>query len=36
MFFLFLLGGAANIALGGGLLFRKLSAFLVAAIPLLA
>jgi cellulose synthase/poly-beta-1,6-N-acetylglucosamine synthase-like glycosyltransferase len=36
VFFLFLLGGALNIALGGGLLFRKLSAFLVAAIPLLA
>ena len=35
VFFFFLLGGALNIALGGGLLFRKLSAFLVAAIPLL-
>jgi cellulose synthase/poly-beta-1,6-N-acetylglucosamine synthase-like glycosyltransferase len=35
VFFFFLLGGAVNIALGGGLLFRKLSAFLVAAIPLL-
>src|SRR5689334_15757779 len=35
LFFLFLCGGALNIALGGGLLFRKLSAFLVAAIPLL-
>jgi cellulose synthase/poly-beta-1,6-N-acetylglucosamine synthase-like glycosyltransferase len=35
LFFFFLLGGALNIALGGGLLFRKLSAFLVAAIPLL-
>jgi hypothetical protein len=30
-----MLAGAANIALGGGLLFRKLSGFLVAAIPLL-
>ncbi len=36
MFFLFLLVGAANVALGGGLLFRKLSGFLLAAIPLLA
>jgi len=36
MFFLFLLAGAANVALGGGLLFRKLSGFLIAAIPLLA
>jgi cellulose synthase/poly-beta-1,6-N-acetylglucosamine synthase-like glycosyltransferase len=36
MFFLFLLAGAANVALGGGLLFRKLSGFLLAAIPLLA
>ena len=36
MFFLFLLVGAANVALGGGLLFRKLSGFLIAAIPLLA
>jgi len=36
MFFLFLLGGAANVALGGGLLFRKLSGFLLAAIPVLA
>jgi cellulose synthase/poly-beta-1,6-N-acetylglucosamine synthase-like glycosyltransferase len=36
MFFLFLLGGAANVALGGGLLFRKLSGFLLAAIPMLA
>jgi cellulose synthase/poly-beta-1,6-N-acetylglucosamine synthase-like glycosyltransferase len=35
VFFFFLLGGALNIALGGGLLFRKLSAFLLAAIPLL-
>ncbi len=36
MFFLFLLVGATNVALGGGLLFRKLSGFLLAAIPLLA
>jgi cellulose synthase/poly-beta-1,6-N-acetylglucosamine synthase-like glycosyltransferase len=35
MFFLFLLLGAGNVALGGGLLFRKLSGFLLAAIPLL-
>jgi cellulose synthase/poly-beta-1,6-N-acetylglucosamine synthase-like glycosyltransferase len=35
-FFLFLLVGAGNVALGGGLLFRKLSGFLLAAIPLLA
>ena len=36
MFFLFLLVGAGNVAFGGGLLFRKLSGFLLAAIPLLA
>jgi len=35
VFFFFLLAGSVNIALGGGLLFRKLSAFLLAAIPLL-
>jgi hypothetical protein len=35
IFFLFLLAGAVNIASGGGLLFRKLSGFLVATIPLL-
>ncbi len=35
LFYLFLLVGAANIALGGGLLYRKLTAFLLAAIPLL-
>ncbi len=35
IFFLFLLAGAVNIASGGGLLFRKLSGFLVAMIPLL-
>src|SRR3954447_24274413 len=34
IFFLFLLAGAVNIALGGGLLFRKLSGLLLAAIPL--
>jgi hypothetical protein len=36
MFYLFLLLGAANVALGAGLMFRKLSGFLLAAIPLLA
>jgi cellulose synthase/poly-beta-1,6-N-acetylglucosamine synthase-like glycosyltransferase len=36
VFFLFLLIGAGNVAIGGGLLFRKLSGFLLAAIPLLA
>ena len=35
VFFLFLMAGAINIASGGGLLFRKLSGFLVATIPLL-
>jgi cellulose synthase/poly-beta-1,6-N-acetylglucosamine synthase-like glycosyltransferase len=35
LFFFFLLAGATNIALGGGLLFRQLSPFLVAAIPVL-
>jgi cellulose synthase/poly-beta-1,6-N-acetylglucosamine synthase-like glycosyltransferase len=35
LFFLFLLVGAANVGEGGGLLFRKLTGFLVAAIPLL-
>jgi cellulose synthase/poly-beta-1,6-N-acetylglucosamine synthase-like glycosyltransferase len=35
LFFLFLMAGAINIALGGGLLFRKLSGFLIATIPLL-
>jgi hypothetical protein len=35
LFFFFLLGGAANLALGGGLLFRKLSPFLLGVIPLL-
>jgi cellulose synthase/poly-beta-1,6-N-acetylglucosamine synthase-like glycosyltransferase len=35
LFFLFLLVGAANVGGGGGLLFRKLTGYLVAAIPLL-
>jgi cellulose synthase/poly-beta-1,6-N-acetylglucosamine synthase-like glycosyltransferase len=35
VFFAFLLAGAANLALGGGELFRKLTTFLVAAIPVL-
>jgi cellulose synthase/poly-beta-1,6-N-acetylglucosamine synthase-like glycosyltransferase len=35
VFFLFLLAGAANIGAGGGLLFRKLTGFLIATIPLL-
>jgi cellulose synthase/poly-beta-1,6-N-acetylglucosamine synthase-like glycosyltransferase len=35
LFYLFLLVGAANIAFGGGLLFRKLTGFLIAAIPVL-
>jgi hypothetical protein len=35
IFFLFLLVGAANVALGSGLLFRKLTGFLVAAVPAL-
>ena len=35
VFFLLLMVGAVNIAAGGGLLFRKLSGFLVATIPLL-
>jgi cellulose synthase/poly-beta-1,6-N-acetylglucosamine synthase-like glycosyltransferase len=34
-FFLFLLGGAVNLTLGGGELLRKLTAFLVATIPVL-
>jgi hypothetical protein len=36
VFFLFLLVGAGNVAFGGELLFRKLSGFLLAAIPMLA
>jgi cellulose synthase/poly-beta-1,6-N-acetylglucosamine synthase-like glycosyltransferase len=35
LFYLFLLAGAVNLASGGGQLFRKLSAFLVAVVPLL-
>jgi glycosyl transferase family 2 len=35
LFFLCLLVGAANIAFSGGLVFRKLTGFLLAAIPLL-
>ncbi len=35
VFFLFLVVGGANIAFGGGLLFRKLTGFLIGAIPLL-
>jgi len=36
IFFLFLLAGAANLGLGGGLLFRKLSPFLLGVIPVLS
>jgi len=35
LFYLFLLAGAANLAAGGGQLFRKLTGFLVAAVPVL-
>jgi glycosyltransferase involved in cell wall biosynthesis len=35
VFYVVLLVGAANIAFGGGLLYRKLTGFLLAAIPLL-
>ena len=35
LFFLFLIAGAVNVALHGGLLFRRLSPFLLAAIPIL-
>jgi hypothetical protein len=35
LFFLFLLVGSANIVFSGGLLYRKLTGFLLAAIPLL-
>jgi hypothetical protein len=35
LFFLFLLAGAVNIATGGDQLFRKLTAFLVATVPVL-
>ncbi|MGH9123410.1 MAG: glycosyltransferase family 2 protein [Acidimicrobiales bacterium] len=36
IFFFVLLAGAVNVAVGGGLLFRKLSGFLVAAITFMA
>ncbi|MGE5134482.1 MAG: glycosyltransferase [Gemmatimonadota bacterium] len=35
IFFVFLLAGAANLATGGGELFRKLTPFLLATIPVL-
>ncbi|MGH3302833.1 MAG: glycosyltransferase [Streptosporangiaceae bacterium] len=35
LFLVFLLAGAVNLAAGGGELFRKLSAFLVATVPVL-
>jgi glycosyltransferase involved in cell wall biosynthesis len=35
IFYAFLLAGAVNLATGGGQLFRKLTAFLVAAVPVL-
>ncbi|HEY0472541.1 MAG TPA: glycosyltransferase family 2 protein [Kribbella sp.] len=35
IFYLFLLAGAANLALGGGELFRRITGFLVAAVPVL-
>jgi hypothetical protein len=35
LFYVFLLVGAANVAAGGGLLFRKLTGFLLAGIPML-
>jgi glycosyltransferase involved in cell wall biosynthesis len=35
VFFIFLLAGAANLATGGGQLFRKLTVFLVAAVPVM-
>jgi glycosyltransferase involved in cell wall biosynthesis len=35
VFYLFLLAGAANLADGGGQLFRKLTPFLVATVPVL-
>jgi cellulose synthase/poly-beta-1,6-N-acetylglucosamine synthase-like glycosyltransferase len=35
LFLVFLLAGAANLATGGGQLFRKLTVFLVAAVPVL-
>jgi len=35
VFFVFLLAGAANLATGGGELFRKLTLYLVAAVPVM-
>jgi cellulose synthase/poly-beta-1,6-N-acetylglucosamine synthase-like glycosyltransferase len=35
IFFVFLLAGAANLATGGGELFRKLTIYLVAAVPVM-
>jgi cellulose synthase/poly-beta-1,6-N-acetylglucosamine synthase-like glycosyltransferase len=35
LFFIFLLVGAANIAFGGGVMYRKLTGFLLAVIPML-
>jgi cellulose synthase/poly-beta-1,6-N-acetylglucosamine synthase-like glycosyltransferase len=35
LFFIFLLAGAANLATGGGQLFRKLTLFLVSAVPVM-
>ena len=35
LFYIFLLAGAANLATGGGQLFRKLTIFLVATVPVL-
>ena len=35
IFYLFLIAGAVNLALGGGELFRKLTGFLVAVVPVL-
>src|SRR5208283_5222824 len=35
LFFIFLLAGAANLATGGGQLFRKLTVYLVGAVPVM-
>ncbi len=35
LFFIFLLAGAVNLATGGGQLFRKLTVFLVSAVPVM-
>src|SRR6478609_6695079 len=35
LFFIFLLAGATNLATGGGQLFRKLTVFLVSAVPVM-